>query len=67
MPVVWTRLQRKTTHYTHCYKAHVDHEAQTVGGMMLENQTFFSESSRQPTKLHLKFTMHSVLGIYWML
>ncbi len=53
MPVVWPRPQRKATHYTRCYKANVDHEAQTVGGMMLENKTFLRVSrgraAYQPT------------------
>lgn len=40
MPVVWPRPQRKATHYTRRYKANVDHEALTEGGMTLENKEF---------------------------
>lgn len=53
MPVVWPRPQRKATHYTRCYKADVDHEAQTVGGMTLENKAFLrarrGRAADQPT------------------
>lgn len=71
MAVVWPRPQRKATHYTHCYKANVDHEAQTEGGMTLENKAFLrvrrgqAVCISQPTKSHLTFTMQSVVGIYW--
>lgn len=38
MPVVWSCTQRKATHYTCLYKANIDHEAQTVGGIGPENR-----------------------------
>lgn len=38
MPVVWSCTQRKATHYTCHYKANIDHEAQTVGGIGIENE-----------------------------